>query len=152
VRRVVSIRESLWAKSLRQFVSGKIVKFVMTNQETPCRRADLGNPYCGERQSSVDDKERRASLMRHEHKCESREHQQNQKGQHVDANEGHPADQTVGFEVEDADCLQQAAATLERLGHRVQGGCADDAARRKVRAFIGFEDPSGNHIELVARA
>jgi len=57
----------------------------------------------------------------------------------------------LGFEVEDADCLQQAAATLERLGHRVQGGSADDAARRKVRAFIDFEDPSGNHIELVVR-
>jgi hypothetical protein len=30
------------AKSLRQFVSGKIVNFIMTFQEIPCRRADLG--------------------------------------------------------------------------------------------------------------
>jgi 2,3-dihydroxy-p-cumate/2,3-dihydroxybenzoate 3,4-dioxygenase len=65
--------------------------------------------------------------------------------------EGDPSDQAVGFEVEDEDCLQQAAATLERLGHRVHGGSADEAARRKVRAFIGFDDPSGNHIELVVR-
>ena len=63
--------------------------------------------------------------------------------------EGDARDQTVGFEVEDEDCLQQAAATLEGLGHRVESGSADDAARRKVRAFIGFADPSGNHIELV---
>src|SRR5216683_816619 len=33
--------------------------------------------------------------------------------------EGDPADQTVGFEVEDEDCLQQAAATLERVSHRI---------------------------------
>jgi hypothetical protein len=66
-------RKLVGAKSLRQFVSGKIVNFIMTFQEIPCRRADLGNPYCRERQSSVDDKERRASLMRHEHKCEARE-------------------------------------------------------------------------------
>src|ERR1700730_1675501 len=48
-------------ESLRQFVSGKIVNFIMTFQEIPCRRADLGNPYCRERQSSVDDRERRAA-------------------------------------------------------------------------------------------
>ena len=66
-------RKVVGAKSLGQFASGKIVKFVMTFQETPCRRTDPGNPYCRERQSSVDDKERRASLMRHEHKREARE-------------------------------------------------------------------------------
>src|SRR5260370_13697490 len=65
--------------------------------------------------------------------------------------EGNPADQAVGFEVEDEDCLQQAAATLERPCHRVHGGSADDAAKRKVRAFIGCDNPTGNHIELVAR-
>ena len=66
-------RKVVGAKSLGQFASGKIVKFVMTFQETPCRRTDPGNPYCRERQSSVDDKERRVSLMRHEHKREARE-------------------------------------------------------------------------------
>src|SRR5260221_14726221 len=53
--------------------------------------------------------------------------------------EGDPKEQTVGFEVEDEDCLQEAATTLEQLGHRVLSGSADDAAKRKVRAFIGFE-------------
>jgi len=35
--------------------------------------ADLGNPSCREGQLLGGDKERRASLMRHEHKCEARE-------------------------------------------------------------------------------
>src|SRR3984957_12675547 len=65
--------------------------------------------------------------------------------------EGDPADQTVGFEIEDEASLQQAAATLESLGHHVEAGSAEEAQKRKVRAFIGFRDPSGNHIELVVR-
>lgn len=66
-------------------------------------------------------------------------------------NEGDPADQTVGFEVEDEASLQEAATTLEALGHPVHAGSADEAAQRKVRSFIGFRDPTGNHIELVVR-
>ena len=65
--------------------------------------------------------------------------------------EGDPANQTVGFEVADEASLQQAASTLEGLGHHVHAGSADEAAQRKVRNFIGFRDPSGNHIELVVR-
>lgn len=65
--------------------------------------------------------------------------------------EGSPKDQSVGFEVEDEESLQQAAATLESLKHRVHVGSAEAAAKRKVQAFIGFDDPSGNHIELVVR-
>src|SRR5258708_4393598 len=65
--------------------------------------------------------------------------------------EGDPNDQTVGFEVEDEANLQEAAATLEQLGHAVQAGTAQEAERRKVRAFIRFRDPTGNHIELVVR-
>jgi 2,3-dihydroxy-p-cumate/2,3-dihydroxybenzoate 3,4-dioxygenase len=65
--------------------------------------------------------------------------------------EGDPADQSVGFEVEDENCLQQAAATLDALDHRVWSGSAEEAAKRKVKAFIGFNDPSGNRIELVVR-
>jgi len=65
--------------------------------------------------------------------------------------EGDPADQSVGFEVEDEECLRQAAATLDALNHRVWAGSAEAAARRKVKAFIGFSDPSGNRIELVVR-
>ncbi len=65
--------------------------------------------------------------------------------------EGDPADHTVGFEVEDEASLQEAATTLEALGHPVQVGSADEAAQRKVRSFIGFRDPTGNRIELVVR-
>lgn len=65
--------------------------------------------------------------------------------------EGDPRQQTVGFEVEDEDDLQIAAATLEALGHQVDAGTAEGAEQRKVKAFIGFRDPTGNHIELVVR-
>jgi 2,3-dihydroxy-p-cumate/2,3-dihydroxybenzoate 3,4-dioxygenase len=65
--------------------------------------------------------------------------------------EGDPKDQAVGFEVEDEEALQQAAATLDGLEHRVRVGSAEEAAKRKVKAFIGFDDPSGNRIELVVR-
>src|ERR1700694_2540061 len=59
--------------------------------------------------------------------------------------EGDPSDQTVGFKIEDEASLQQAAATLENLGHHVEAGSPEEAQKRKVRAFIGFRDPSGNH-------
>jgi 2,3-dihydroxy-p-cumate/2,3-dihydroxybenzoate 3,4-dioxygenase len=66
-------------------------------------------------------------------------------------NEGNPKDQAVGFEVADEESLEQAAATLEALGHRVSAGTTDEAQKRKVKTFIAFDDPSGNHIELVVR-
>ncbi|WP_426442588.1 VOC family protein [Bradyrhizobium genosp. P] len=65
--------------------------------------------------------------------------------------EGDPAEQTVGFEVEDETSLSAAAATLDQLGHPVHAGTASECALRKVNAFIGFKDPTGNHIELVVR-
>ena len=65
--------------------------------------------------------------------------------------EGDPADQTVGFEVASEAELDQAAATLEAMGHEVRVGTGGEAARRKVKAFIGFRDPTGNSIELVVR-
>jgi len=65
--------------------------------------------------------------------------------------EGDPAEQVVGFEVEDEAELSQAAATLEGLGHEVSAGSSAEAAKRKARAFIGFRDPSGNRIELAVR-
>jgi 2,3-dihydroxy-p-cumate/2,3-dihydroxybenzoate 3,4-dioxygenase len=65
--------------------------------------------------------------------------------------EGDPADQTVGFEVENEDKLTAAATTLEELGHAVHVGTATECSLRKVRAFIGFKDPTGNQIELAVR-
>ncbi len=64
---------------------------------------------------------------------------------------GDPADQAVAFEVATAQDLDDAAATLTRLGHDVKIGTAAEADLRKVRAFVGFKDPSGNNIELVWR-
>jgi 2,3-dihydroxy-p-cumate/2,3-dihydroxybenzoate 3,4-dioxygenase len=65
--------------------------------------------------------------------------------------EGDPADQTVGFEVEDEAKLTAAATTLDELGHAVHVGTATECSLRKVRAFIGFKDPTGNQIELAVR-
>src|SRR5271167_1195271 len=65
--------------------------------------------------------------------------------------EGDPAEQTVGFEVEDESKLNAAAATLDQLGHPVHAGTPTECTLRKVKAFIGFKDPTGNQIELVVR-
>ena len=65
--------------------------------------------------------------------------------------EGDPRNQSVGFEVENESSLQDAAATLESLGHAVHAGTAQEAEQRKVKSFVGFRDPCGNHIELVVR-
>jgi 2,3-dihydroxy-p-cumate/2,3-dihydroxybenzoate 3,4-dioxygenase len=65
--------------------------------------------------------------------------------------EGDPNDQTVGFEVNDQSKLDAAASTLDSLGHDVHVGTAAECSARKVIAFIGFKDPTGNQIELVVR-
>ena len=65
--------------------------------------------------------------------------------------EGDPSDQTVAFEVEDEEKLGAAATTLDALGHAVHVGNATECSLRKVRAFIGFKDPTGNQIELAVR-
>ena len=65
--------------------------------------------------------------------------------------EGDPTDHTVAFEVGDDAELEAAASELDRLGHSVGLGTSDEAAARRVRAFIAFRDPSGNAIELVWR-
>ncbi|WP_322516826.1 VOC family protein [Rhodopseudomonas palustris] len=65
--------------------------------------------------------------------------------------EGDPAEQTLGFEIEDEDELSAAATTLEALGHPVHVGTASECAARKVKAYVGFKDPTGNSIELAVR-
>src|SRR5262245_42399096 len=64
---------------------------------------------------------------------------------------GSPADQTAAFEVSERADLEAAAAELERLGHNVRLGSAQEAELRHVRGFISFKDPTGNPIELVWR-
>lgn len=65
--------------------------------------------------------------------------------------EGDPAVQIVGFEVKDEQSLESAAVALDGLGHSVHIGSPQEAEERKVKAFIGFRDPTGNHVELVVR-
>jgi 2,3-dihydroxy-p-cumate/2,3-dihydroxybenzoate 3,4-dioxygenase len=62
--------------------------------------------------------------------------------------EGEPSDQAVGFEVADLDELRQAADTLSDMGYAVHSGTASECQIRRVNAFIGFNDPTGNRIEL----
>ncbi|WP_158967195.1 VOC family protein [Chachezhania sediminis] len=65
--------------------------------------------------------------------------------------EGDPADQAVAFVIGSEAELEQAAASLEEMNHQVHLGTAEEAAIRKVKAFIRFRDPTGNTIELVVR-
>jgi 2,3-dihydroxy-p-cumate/2,3-dihydroxybenzoate 3,4-dioxygenase len=64
---------------------------------------------------------------------------------------GSPADQTAAFEVSERVDLETAACELDRLGHHVRLGSAEEAELRRVRKFIAFNDPTGNRIELVWR-
>ena len=65
--------------------------------------------------------------------------------------EGDPRDQAVAFEIASEAELDQAAATLEAVGHEVLLGTPQQASQRKVAAFIAFRDPTGNAVELVVR-
>ena len=65
--------------------------------------------------------------------------------------DGDPRDHTVGFELRDADELAAAAAELERRGHAVRRGDAEDCEQRRVGAFVNFRDPSGNSVDLVVQ-
>jgi 2,3-dihydroxy-p-cumate/2,3-dihydroxybenzoate 3,4-dioxygenase len=65
--------------------------------------------------------------------------------------EGDPRDHTVGFELRSGDELEAAAALLSDAGTPVRAGSADECEQRQVRAFISFQDPTGNRIDLVVR-
>ena len=54
-----------------------------------------------------------------------------------------------GFAVADEDALAAAERELERAGFGVRRGSAAEARSRRVRTFIGFDDPFGNRLELV---
>jgi 2,3-dihydroxy-p-cumate/2,3-dihydroxybenzoate 3,4-dioxygenase len=54
-----------------------------------------------------------------------------------------------GFTVADEIALEGAETELERAGFTVTRGDAAAARSRRVRQFIGFDDPFGNRLELV---
>ena len=56
-----------------------------------------------------------------------------------------------GFAVADEDALAAAETELERSGLRSAAAAPGEARQRRVRAFIGFDDPFGNRIELVSQ-
>lgn len=65
--------------------------------------------------------------------------------------EGDLRDHTAGFEVRDAQQLDDAAAQLSDRGLDVRPGSADAREQRRVHDLLAFQDPSGNRIELVLR-
>jgi 2,3-dihydroxy-p-cumate/2,3-dihydroxybenzoate 3,4-dioxygenase len=56
-----------------------------------------------------------------------------------------------GFRVADEDALTAAETELERSGIAVERGDPAAARSRRVRDFIGFDDPFGNRLELVCQ-
>jgi len=64
---------------------------------------------------------------------------------------GDPKDHTLGFEVRTRAELDSAVSTLEDAGVAVRGGSDAECAERRVMAFINFDDPTGNNIDLVLR-
>jgi 2,3-dihydroxy-p-cumate/2,3-dihydroxybenzoate 3,4-dioxygenase len=65
--------------------------------------------------------------------------------------EGDPMDQAIGFDLDDAADLDAVAGELEREGRPVHLGTREECDKRRVKAFIASEDPTGNKIEIVAR-
>lgn len=55
------------------------------------------------------------------------------------------------FQLADEDALATAESELERSGISVSRLTPDQARSRRVRSGIGFDDPFGNHLELVAQ-
>lgn len=62
-----------------------------------------------------------------------------------------PTEQAVGFEVRDMATLERAADMLKARGYSVHRGTPEEAARRKGRGLLSFDDASGNRFELVVR-
>jgi 2,3-dihydroxy-p-cumate/2,3-dihydroxybenzoate 3,4-dioxygenase len=56
-----------------------------------------------------------------------------------------------GFQVADEDALAAAETELEGAGITVRRGDPAAARSRRVRQFIGFDDPFGNRLELVCQ-
>ncbi len=62
--------------------------------------------------------------------------------------EGPPGLLATGLLVRDLDVLADAERQLELAGVTVTRGTDQEAAGRRLAAFVAFDDPAGNHIEL----
>ena len=65
--------------------------------------------------------------------------------------DGDPRDNTLAFELLTRAELDAAATELGQAGVTVHHGTGSQCAERRVMDFIGFNDPTGNRIELVLR-
>lgn len=65
--------------------------------------------------------------------------------------DGDPADHTVGFELRTSGDLEAAAAELSNRGVAVHAGTQEECEQRHVKAFVHFQDPTGNKIDLVVQ-
>lgn len=64
---------------------------------------------------------------------------------------GDPNDQTIAFELKDWSLLGAALERLQAAGVPCGRGTDAEALDRHVEAFVWFNDPTGNRIEIVAR-
>lgn len=65
--------------------------------------------------------------------------------------EGDTNQHTTAFEVKTKQDLDLAASKLDNSNFKVRLGSHEECEQRYVNEFIAFQDPSGNHIELVVR-
>ena len=66
--------------------------------------------------------------------------------------EGDPSQHVTAFEVSESCDLAAIAGEIERAGYPVHAGTQAEREARRVLDFIGFNDPTGNPIEIVWRA
>lgn len=66
--------------------------------------------------------------------------------------EGDPREHVTAFEVSENADLDAIGAELERAGHKVGRGTREECEQRRVLDFVAFDDPTGNHMEIVWRA
>ena len=65
--------------------------------------------------------------------------------------QGDPKDHTLGLEIRTRAELDGAASELENAGVAVRRGTEAECDERRVKAFINFDDPTGNSIDVVLR-
>ncbi len=65
--------------------------------------------------------------------------------------QGDPSDHAIGFDIRNRDDFDDIGAQLEKAGHPVHSGTAEECELRRVKQMLSFNDPTGNRIEVVVR-